>query len=67
MKAKVKLTDNYSGRSLNIITNLTNIESNKYDFSFESLSDSQRAKIEKFFGKLNAYYTKHEVLKTYKD
>lgn len=33
-----------------------------YEFSFDSLSDFQRKKIEDFFGKENAYHTKAEII-----
>lgn len=65
MKAKVKLTDTYSGRSINIVTELVNYESDKYGFSFETLSDYQRKKIEDFFGKNAAYYTDVDIIKVY--
>lgn len=65
MKAKVQLTDTYTGRSINIIVNLINYEFDKYGFSFETLTDNQRRKIENYFGKLNAYYTKSEIIKYY--
>ena len=63
MKAKVQLTDQFSGRHLNIITYLVNDYSDHYGFSFETLSDFQRRKIESFFGKLNAYYTDVDIIK----
>lgn len=62
MKAKVRLTDAFSARSINVITKLVNTEMDKYEFSFESLSDFQRKKIEDFFGKENAYHTKAEII-----
>lgn len=62
MKAKVRLTDAFSGRSINVITKLVNRRWDMYEFSFESLSDFQRKKIEDFFGKENAYHTKVEVI-----
>lgn len=65
MKAKVKLTDTYTGRSINIITELMNTYGDEYEFSFEMLSDRQHAKIENYFGKMNAYYTKAEIIKIY--
>lgn len=65
MKAKVKLTDNYSGRSINVVTNLENFESDRYGFTFESLTRRQRKKIEDFFGHQNAYYSSIEILKVF--
>ena len=62
MKAKVRLTDAFSGRSINVVTKLVNTEFDKYEFTFDSLSDYQRKKIEDFFGKENAYHTKVEVI-----
>lgn len=62
MKAKVRLTDAFSGRSINVITELVNRRWDMYEFSFESLSDFQRKKIEDFFGKENAYHTKAEII-----
>lgn len=62
MKAKVRLTDAFSGRSINVITELVNRRWDMYEFSFESLSDFQRKKIEDFFGKENAYHTKSEII-----
>lgn len=65
MKAKVKLTDTYTSRSINIITDLMNTYGDIYEFSFEMLSDRQHDKIEKFFGKMAAYYTKADILRVY--
>lgn len=65
MKAKVKLTDDYSGRSINVVVNLVNYESDKYGFTFESLNRRQRKKIEDFFGHQNAYYSSIEILKVF--
>ena len=62
MKAKVRLTDAFSGRSINVITKLVNTEMDKYEFTFDSLSDFQRKKIEDFFGKENVYHTKVEII-----
>lgn len=62
MKAKVRLTDAFSGRSINVITKLVNTEMDKYEFTFDSLSDFHRKKIEDFFGKENAYHTKAEII-----
>ena len=62
MKAKVRLTDAFSGRSIHVITKLVNTEMDKYEFTFDSLSDFQRKKIEDFFGKENAYHTKAEII-----
>ena len=62
MKAKVRLTDAFSGRSINVITKLVNTEEDKYEFSFANLSDFQRKKIEDFFGRENAYHTKVEIV-----
>ena len=63
MKAKVRLTDALSGRSINVITKLDNTEYDKYEFSFANLSDGQRKKIEDFFGVLQAYHTKSDILR----
>ena len=65
MKAKVQLTDTYSGRSINIIVNLENIEGDRYGFEWSCLSDNQRKKIEDYFGSENAYHTEYEIIKTY--
>lgn len=62
MKAKVRLTDAFSGRSIHVITKLVNTEMDKYEFTFDSLSDFQRKKIEDFFGKENAYHIKFEII-----
>ena len=62
MKAKVRLTDAFSGRSINVITKLVNTEFDKYEFSFANLSYFQRKKIEDFFGRENAYHTKVEIV-----
>lgn len=62
MKAKVRLTDALSGRSINVITKLVNTEFDKYEFTFDSLSDYQRKKIEDFFGRENAYHTEAEIV-----
>ena len=66
MKAKVRLTDTFSGRSINVISELVNTEADKYEFTFENLSDGQRKKIEDFFGSVNAYHTEAEIIKSYK-
>ena len=63
MKAKVKLTDQHSGRELVLICDLVNDYFDHYGFSFETLSNSQRRKIESYFGKLNAYYTHVDIIK----
>ena len=63
MKAKVKLTDHFSGRSLVLICSLVNDYYDHYGFSFSVLSDYQRRKIESYFGKLNAYYTDVDIIK----
>ena len=66
MKAKVQLTDTYTGRSINIIANLEeDVFTGDYIFSFHALTDNQHKKIEDYFGKLNAYYTKSEIIKYY--
>ena len=62
MKAKVRLTDAFSGRSINVITKLVNTEFDKYEFSFANLSDYQRKRIEDFFGRENAYHTESEIV-----
>lgn len=62
MKAKVRLTDAFSGRSINVITKLVNTEFDKYEFTFDGLSDYQRKRIEDFFGRENAYHTKSEIV-----
>ena len=66
MKAKVKLTDEYSGRSINLITTLEESDwtPDTYEFSFGNLSDGQRKKIEDFFGSI-AEYVKAEIIKIY--
>lgn len=64
MKAKVQLTDR-SNRSINVVTELVNTESDRYEFDFSSLTDGQRKKIEGFFGKIGAYYTTAEIIKVY--
>ena len=63
MKAKVKLTDQFSGRNLVLICDLVNDYFDHYGFSFETLSNFQRRKIESYFGKLNAYYTYVDIIK----
>lgn len=67
MKAKVTLTDSYSGRSINLICEVDNIafigEDDKYVYEPRNLSKGQRKKIEDFFGKMAAYYTKAEIVK----
>lgn len=51
MKARVRISDKYTGRSINLIVNLENTFADKYEFSYSKLSSYQRGKIEKFFGK----------------
>ena len=65
MKAKVKLTDMYSGRNLVLVCALVEYSRNpgSYGFSFETLSDFQHNKIESYFGKLNAYSTHVDIIK----
>lgn len=63
MKAKVKLTDRFSGRHCTIITYLVNDYSDNYVFKYSSLTPSQRRKIEDYFGKYNAYYTSADIIK----
>lgn len=65
MKAKVKLTDIISGRSLTLIATLDNIEADEYFFNFCSISNYQRKRIENFFGIMAAYYTQVEIIKYY--
>ena len=65
MKAKVQLTDSYSGRNINVIVNLENIEGDRYDFVWSCLSDYQRKKIENYFGSENAYHTTPKVINIY--
>lgn len=65
MKAKVRISDKYTGRSINLIVNLENTFGDKYEFSYSKLSPYQRSKIEKFFGKMNAYYTNVDILTTF--
>lgn len=67
MKAKVTLTDKYTGRSINLICDVENIanvgEKDEYIYNPAYISDGQRRKIEKFFGKMAAYYTSSEIVK----
>lgn len=67
MKAKVKLTEEYSGCSINLVCEVENIamvgQADEYVYRPEYLSDSQRKKIENYFGKEQAYHTKAEVIK----
>lgn len=68
MKTKIQFTDSYSGRAINIVINLTDGEKEYYlreddkNVIYNKMSSYQRAKIESFFGKMNAYYTKIEIL-----
>lgn len=65
---KIQFTDTYSGKTVNIVINLTDNE--KEDFLrdndkhiiYGKMSDYQRKKVESIFGKMNAYYTKIEIL-----
>lgn len=70
MKAKVTLTDEYSGRSINLICKVDNIacgdEEDKYEYNPSNLSDGQHKKIEDFFGKEAAYHTTSEIIKLFK-
>lgn len=65
MKAKVKLIDKYSGRSINLISELEENFCGNYEFTFDCLSKGQRKKIEDFFGKYNAYHTDIEIIRYY--
>ena len=61
MKTKIQFTDSYSGRAINIVINLTDGEKEYYlreddkNVIYNKMSSYQRAKIESFFGKMNAY------------
>ncbi len=54
--------------TINIVINLTDGEKEYYlreddkNVIYNKMSSYQRAKIESFFGKMNAYYTKIEIL-----
>lgn len=67
MKAKVTLTENYSGRGINLICKVDNIASigqnDKYVYDPCNLSKWQRKKIEDFFGKEAAYHTTAKIVK----
>lgn len=63
MKAKVKLTDRYSGRNLVLITNLVYDYYDHFGFHFGTLSNFQRRKLESYFGKYNAYDTDVVIIK----
>lgn len=65
MKAKVKLTDKFSGRNLVLISELVNDYFDHYGFDYSALSDFQRRKIELYFGKVNAYYTSVDIIKIF--
>jgi hypothetical protein len=58
----------YHGRAINIVINLTDDEKEYYlreddkNVIYNKMSSYQRAKIESFFGKMNAYYTQIEIL-----
>lgn len=68
MKAKVTLTDSYSGRSINLICEVDNIafigEDDKYIYDPHLISKRQQKKTEDFFGgREAAYHTKAEIVK----
>ena len=68
MKAKVKLTDRYSGRNLVLICELEEDSCcpGTFGFSFSNLTDFQHQKIESYFGELNAYYTSVDIIKIFR-
>lgn len=65
MKAKIKLTDKYTGRSINVIVKLEETARDYYEFSYANLTDRQHRKLRNFFGEMNAYYTEREIIKVY--
>lgn len=65
MKAKVRLTDRYTGRYMDVIVCLENTEADRYEYTHNCLSEYQRKKIENFFGKMNAYHCEYEIIHTY--
>lgn len=65
MKAEVRFMDGW--KSINLVCKVLNVshegEDNKYAFINEYLSDYQRMKLERFFGKIGAYYAKVEIVR----
>lgn len=64
MKAKITFTDEQSGRSINLICKERDIAWIKDRFDYSHLTENQRKKMEKFFGKERAYHTEVENIKT---
>lgn len=56
---KVRLTDRFSGRYITLRVNKSEWENRESNYGW--LTDSQRRKVEDYFGKVAAYYTRIEV------
>lgn len=59
---KIQFTDSYSGRSLVLHFNDKQMRILEDDEWYMAITDYQRKRLENFFGKMNAYYTKMEIL-----
>ena len=69
-KVRTKVTFINNGRQVNLVIKCTESELSDYreriiserELVYDNLSDGQRRKIEKFYGKMNAYYSQIEIL-----
>lgn len=59
---KIKFTDSYSGRSLVLHFSDKQMRIMEDEDWRAAITDYQRKRMENFFGKMNAYYTKMERL-----
>lgn len=59
---KIEFTDSYSGRSLVLHFSEKQFKLMEEGDWRDAITDYQRKRIENFFGKMNAYYTKVEIL-----
>lgn len=59
---KIRLLDEYSGRSIDLRVKDKDWRKTEWLGSWSFLTDYQRKRIESYFGKVAAYYTKIEIL-----
>ena len=59
---KIEFTDSYSGRSLVLHFTEKQFQILQDEGWTAAITDYQRKRLENYFGKMNAYYTKMEIL-----
>ena len=59
---KIEFTDSYSGRSLVLHFTEKQFQILQDEDWTRAITDYQRKRLENYFGKMNAYYTKIEIL-----